>query len=164
MFVEHHHHHHHRRRRVPCADVVVRYPALPSGVGDKVYIIDKTENNPLTVTSDDGRTHPAWAVSYDINTNEVRAMDVESNPFCAGGMSLANGSWAVFGGNQPITTGEWGGRGRGAWLMVMRVADVDVMLLFVLRRRRRIDRRWCLPRHGRRCRYPSAQPLCRRLV
>lgn len=83
----------------------------PSGVGDKVYIIDKTENNPLTVTSDDGRTHPAWAVSYDINTNEVRAMDVESNPFCAGGMSLANGSWAVFGGNQPITTGEWGGVG-----------------------------------------------------
>jgi hypothetical protein len=33
-------------------------------------------------------------------------MDVESNPFCAGGMSLGNGSWAVFGGNQPITTGE----------------------------------------------------------
>jgi hypothetical protein len=77
------------------------------GVGDKVYIIDKTENNPLTVTSNDGRTHPAWAVSYDINTNEVRAMDVESNPFCAGGMSLANGSWAVFGGNQPITTGTF---------------------------------------------------------
>jgi hypothetical protein len=35
-------------------------------------------------------------------------MDVESNPFCAGGMSLGNGSWAVFGGNQPITTGESG--------------------------------------------------------
>lgn len=33
-------------------------------------------------------------------------MDVESNPFCAGGMSLGNGSWAVFGGNQPVTTGE----------------------------------------------------------
>ena len=80
--------------------------SVSSGVGDKVYIIDKTENNPLQVNSDTGRQHPAWAVSYDTVTNEVRAMDVESNPFCAGGMSLGNGSWAVFGGNQPITTGK----------------------------------------------------------
>jgi hypothetical protein len=93
---------------LPFPDVLSFQLPHYSGVGDKVYIIDKTENNPLTVTSDSGRTHPAWAVSYDTITNEVRAMDVESNPFCAGGMSLGNGSWAVFGGNQPITTGESG--------------------------------------------------------
>jgi hypothetical protein len=30
-------------------------------------------------------------------------MSVESNTFCAGGISLGDGRWAVFGGNQPVT-------------------------------------------------------------
>lgn len=85
------------------------------GVGDKVYIIDKTENNALTVTSSAGVTHPAWAVSYDTTANTVRAMDVESNAFCAGGMVLGNGTWAVFGGNQPITTAGVATTGQGAY-------------------------------------------------
>lgn len=86
------------------------------GVGDKVYMIDKTENNPLWVKSrKNGEWHPAWAVSYDINTNTFRPMDVDSNPFCAGGMSLGNGSWAIFGGNQPITTDGVAHNGPGAY-------------------------------------------------
>ncbi|KAK4686430.1 hypothetical protein P7C73_g3698, partial [Tremellales sp. Uapishka_1] len=50
-------------------------------------------------------THPAWAVEYDVNNNTYRTMDVYSNTFCAGGAVLGNGTWIVFGGNQPVTTG-----------------------------------------------------------
>lgn len=80
--------------------------AISRGLGSKVYILDKAENNALTITDSTGRTHPAWGVSYDVDTNEFRTMDVESNTFCAGGMVLGNGTWAVFGGNQPVTYGE----------------------------------------------------------
>lgn len=38
------------------------------GNNNKVYILDKTENNPVNVTGKYG-THPAWAVEYDIDTN-----------------------------------------------------------------------------------------------
>lgn len=62
----------------------------------------ETENNSLTVTTS-GVTHPAWGVSYDLNTNAVTPMEVTSNTFCAGGLSVGNGSWVVFGGNQPVT-------------------------------------------------------------
>ncbi|RSH89553.1 hypothetical protein EHS25_002104 [Saitozyma podzolica] len=72
------------------------------GTADTVYILDKTENNSLTVTTS-GVTHPAWGVSYDLNTNAVTPMEVTSNTFCAGGLSVGNGSWVVFGGNQPVT-------------------------------------------------------------
>ncbi|WVO17686.1 hypothetical protein L204_105384 [Cryptococcus depauperatus] len=73
------------------------------GNNKKVYILDKSENNPVTINGKYG-THPAWAVEYDIATNKYRAMDVYSNSFCAGGGVLGNGTWAVFGGNQPVTT------------------------------------------------------------
>jgi len=63
----------------------------------------ETENNSMTVTTSDGMTHPAWGTSYDLLTNTATPMSVTSNTFCAGGFSLANGSWAVFGGNQPVT-------------------------------------------------------------
>lgn len=69
----------------------------------KVYILDKTENNPTIINGTYG-THPAWGVEYDITTGEIRPMDVYSNTFCAGGGVLGNGTWAVFGGNQPVTT------------------------------------------------------------
>lgn len=74
------------------------------GVGPWVYILDKTENNPMNVTGQYG-THAAWGTKYNWQTNEVEAMDVDSNTFCAGGAPLANGTWAIFGGNQPVTTG-----------------------------------------------------------
>lgn len=74
------------------------------GGKNKVYVLDKTENNPLQVTGIHG-THPAWAVEYDVNTQKVRPMDVAANPFCAGGGVLGNGTWVVFGGNKAVTTG-----------------------------------------------------------
>ncbi|EST10143.1 protein of unknown function DUF1929 [Kalmanozyma brasiliensis GHG001] len=69
------------------------------GTENKVYILDKTENNPIKVNG-----HPAWAVEYDINTNRYRTMDVRSNTFCAGGMTLGDGRWLVTGGNKATTT------------------------------------------------------------
>ena len=65
--------------------------------------VSESENNSLTVTNPDGSTHPAWGTSYDLTTNIATPMAVSSNTFCAGGFSLANGSWAVFGGNQAVT-------------------------------------------------------------
>lgn len=73
------------------------------GSKTKAYVLDKTENNPVTIDGKFG-THPAWAVEYDINSNDYRTMDVTTNTFCAGGNHLANGTWVVFGGNQPVTT------------------------------------------------------------
>ncbi|KIS70996.1 glyoxaloxidase 2 [Mycosarcoma maydis] len=69
------------------------------GTEQKVYILDKTENNPVSVNG-----HPAWAVEYDINSNSYRPMEVRSNTFCAGGMTLGDGSWLVTGGNKAVTT------------------------------------------------------------
>lgn len=89
------------------------------GSAETVYILDsmsliprspkplttrtETENNSLTVTTPDGTTHPAWGTTYNLASNVATPMSVTSNTFCAGGFSLANGSWAVFGGNQPVT-------------------------------------------------------------
>lgn len=39
------------------------------GNNKKVYVIDKAENNPITINGAYG-THPAWATEYDIETNE----------------------------------------------------------------------------------------------
>ncbi|WVW85784.1 hypothetical protein I302_107822 [Kwoniella bestiolae CBS 10118] len=74
------------------------------GNNKKIYVLDKTENNPVEITGEYG-THPAWATEYDIESNEYRTMDVYSNTFCAGGGVLGNGTWVIFGGNQPVTTG-----------------------------------------------------------
>ncbi|KAG8921616.1 hypothetical protein FRC00_008432, partial [Tulasnella sp. 408] len=70
------------------------------GNDQKVYIIDKAQNNEAQVAG-----HPAWATEYDLNTNQYRAMDVTTNTFCAGGNVLGDGRWLVVGGNQPVTTG-----------------------------------------------------------
>jgi hypothetical protein len=43
------------------------------GNKDKVYILDKTENNPVTINGKFG-THPAWAVEYDIKSNTCEYM------------------------------------------------------------------------------------------
>ncbi|KAG8747997.1 hypothetical protein FRC10_009749 [Ceratobasidium sp. 414] len=70
------------------------------GAPNKVYIIDKVENNPISVSG-----HPAWATEYDIETNTYRAMDIVTNTFCAGGNMLGDGSWINVGGNQPVKSG-----------------------------------------------------------
>lgn len=85
------------------------------GTPNKVYIIDKVENNPQSING-----HPAWAsgkphsewprtcsccVEYALDTNTARAMDIVTNTFCAGGNVLANGTWVNVGGNQGVTFG-----------------------------------------------------------
>ncbi|GAA6021883.1 hypothetical protein JCM10207_004532 [Rhodosporidiobolus poonsookiae] len=74
------------------------------GQSNKVYIVDKTEANPISVTGATG-THPAWATEYDTETNEFRPMDIVTNSFCAGGNVLGNGTWINIGGNQAIGYG-----------------------------------------------------------
>lgn len=75
------------------------------GTEKTAYVLDKAENNSLKVTNDDGVTHPAWGTSYDLTSNKATPMQVSSNTFCAAGLSMATGEWAVFGGNQPVTYG-----------------------------------------------------------
>lgn len=59
------------------------------GSPNKIYVVDKTENNPLRVTPAAGGTeHAAWGSEYDLRTNEVRAMDVVSNSFWSVPLSL----------------------------------------------------------------------------
>lgn len=70
------------------------------GTANKVYIVDKVENNPLTVNG-----HPAWATEYDTSTNQVRAMEVTTNTFCAGGSFLGDGRLINIGGNQAVIPG-----------------------------------------------------------
>ncbi|CAL1706725.1 unnamed protein product [Somion occarium] len=70
------------------------------GTPSRVYVIDKTENNPTQI-----KGHPAWAAEYDIIANKGRPMDIVTNSFCAGGNVLGNGTWINVGGNQGVTYG-----------------------------------------------------------
>ncbi|KAF8893528.1 copper radical oxidase [Infundibulicybe gibba] len=70
------------------------------GTEDKVYLVDKTENNPAQVNG-----HPAWASEWGVGANTQRTMDAVTNAFCAGGNSLGNGTWVNIGGNQAVTYG-----------------------------------------------------------
>ena len=44
-----------------------------------MYIVDKVENNPVTVNGKTG-THPAWAVEYDFDTNTCELSGLLSQP------------------------------------------------------------------------------------
>lgn len=70
-----------------------------SGPG-KVVILDKTEGNAAQING-----HPAWGEEWDTQSRSGRLMDVITNTFCAGGMSLGNGTWASFGGNENVGPG-----------------------------------------------------------
>ncbi|CAH7687128.1 glyoxal oxidase N-terminus-domain-containing protein [Phakopsora pachyrhizi] len=74
---------------------------------NKVYILDKVENNPTKL---EGTDRPAWATEYDLRTNTFRTMPVETNTFCAGGTALGNGSWISVGGNKAVTFGGLDGK------------------------------------------------------
>ncbi|KAG1739248.1 glyoxal oxidase [Suillus lakei] len=78
------------------------------GTEDKVYIIDKTENNPTQING-----HPAWAAEWSASSKQTRPMDVTTNSFCAGGNVLGNGTWLNVGGNQAVT---YGGRAAASQL------------------------------------------------
>ncbi|KAG0327034.1 hypothetical protein BGZ99_008484 [Dissophora globulifera] len=60
----------------------------------KMLIIDKAEDNPARLP--DGKA--AHTVEYDLETNEYRVMDVQTNTFCSGGGFLPNGTLISAGG------------------------------------------------------------------
>lgn len=68
---------------------------------DNVMIIDKAENNPTKL--DNGK--PVWGSIMSLIDNSVRGLDIVTNPFCASGATLGNGTWMVAGGNQAIGFG-----------------------------------------------------------
>ncbi|KAF8598417.1 galactose oxidase [Ceratobasidium sp. AG-I] len=70
------------------------------GLPNQVFVVDKTENNPIKVAG-----HPAWAALYNTDNNEMKAMDIVTNSFCAGGSVLGNGTWLNIGGNQAVGPG-----------------------------------------------------------
>ena len=59
-------------------------------------IFDKVEHNYASIEG-----APAWSVLYDINTDELRPLLLESNSFCASGAFLSNGTLITIGGNRP---------------------------------------------------------------
>ncbi|KAF9952661.1 hypothetical protein BGZ72_006025 [Mortierella alpina] len=66
----------------------------------KVLIIDKAENNPAKLP--DGRA--AHAAEYDLETNLIRVLDVDTNTFCSGGGFLPNGTLISAGGAEARLT------------------------------------------------------------
>ncbi|GLB36927.1 putative copper radical oxidase variant A [Lyophyllum shimeji] len=79
------------------------------GNEEKVYILDKAEGNPATVSG-----HPAWGSVWDIKTRQATVMDVKTNTFCSSGMHLPNGSYVTFGGNSAVGRGGAAGS-TGVW-------------------------------------------------
>ncbi|KAG6336618.1 hypothetical protein ID866_2457 [Astraeus odoratus] len=82
------------------AGVVNSFEIVGNSYANKVYIVDKTENNPEHING-----HPAWAAEWSVSTKQTRTMDVITNSFCAGGTVLGNGTWLNVGGNQAVTYG-----------------------------------------------------------
>jgi hypothetical protein len=58
------------------------------GMPNQVFVVDKTERNPMQIAG-----HPAWATLYNTDTEKARGMDIITNSFCAGGNVLGNGTW-----------------------------------------------------------------------
>ncbi|KZW01402.1 hypothetical protein EXIGLDRAFT_603030 [Exidia glandulosa HHB12029] len=63
----------------------------------QLLIVDKVERNPLRING-----HSAWSALYDLRTNTVRPVDLQTNSFCAGGGWLSNGTLVVLGGNDVL--------------------------------------------------------------
>lgn len=72
------------------------------GTNDKVYLLDRSDSNPLKLANGD----PATAAEWSLSEKQCRAMQVESNQFCAGGGVLSDGTWANVGGN-PVQNGNF---------------------------------------------------------
>ncbi|MCO5614100.1 hypothetical protein L7F22_068381 [Adiantum nelumboides] len=68
---------------------------------NNVMILDKTEGNRAR-TADN---KPVWGAIMSLADNTPRALELISNPFCASGFTLGNGSWVVVGGNNPVGYG-----------------------------------------------------------
>nr|ABD61573.1 copper radical oxidase [Phanerodontia chrysosporium] len=81
------------------------------GNEDTVYILDKSEGNAAQING-----HPAMGAVYDIHSRTATPIEVSSNPFCASGAHMPNGSWIAFGGNGAIgPKGEIGDTNNGAY-------------------------------------------------
>ena len=68
---------------------------------DTAFIFDKVENNRAKTAS--GK--PTWASLVNLTDYSVRGIDATTNPFCAAGSTLGNGSYIVVGGNSAISYG-----------------------------------------------------------
>ncbi|GAA6006170.1 hypothetical protein JCM10207_000549 [Rhodosporidiobolus poonsookiae] len=66
---------------------------------DHIVIYDKAENNALK----DASGGSAWGSVYTISTKAVRALNLKTNSFCAGGGWLSNGTLVNLGGNPQQT-------------------------------------------------------------
>ncbi|GJE92328.1 glyoxal oxidase N terminal domain-containing protein [Phanerochaete sordida] len=81
------------------------------GNENTVYILDKSEGNAATING-----HPAMGSVYDIASRTATPIEVSSNPFCASGSHMPNGSFIAFGGNGAIgPTGNVGDTGNGQY-------------------------------------------------
>ncbi|CAL1711882.1 unnamed protein product [Somion occarium] len=59
-----------------------------------VVIFDRASDDPLQINN-----HSAWGGLWNLETNEVTALDVLSNSFCASGALLSNGTMVSIGGD-----------------------------------------------------------------
>ncbi|GAA6006218.1 hypothetical protein JCM10207_000565 [Rhodosporidiobolus poonsookiae] len=66
---------------------------------DHIVIYDKAENNALK----DAKGGSAWGAIYSISQKKVRALNLKTNSFCAGGGWLSNGTLVNLGGNPQQT-------------------------------------------------------------
>ncbi|KAI0264203.1 glyoxal oxidase [Gloeopeniophorella convolvens] len=82
---------------VQAGDTLVSAMMMFVGSSDKVYILDKVEGNAHQING-----HSLYASVWDVNSRTATPMDVQTNPFCAAGMHLPNGSYATFGGNNAV--------------------------------------------------------------
>jgi hypothetical protein len=73
---------------------------------NNVMIIDKSENNggaPHSALLSNG--NPVWGAVMSLTDYSMRGLEMTTNPFCASGAVLGNGSWIVAGGNQGVGYG-----------------------------------------------------------
>ena len=87
--------------RVVAQDSLASAMMLGLANEDTAFIFDKVENNKKKTAS--GR--PTWASLVQLSDYSVRGIDATTNPFCAAGTTLGNGSYIVAGGNSAISYG-----------------------------------------------------------
>lgn len=77
--------------------------AMMLGLVDEntAFVLDKVEGNRAKLPS--GK--PVWGSLIDLTDGSARAVDVNTNTFCAAGSTLPNGTWVVVGGNQAVQYG-----------------------------------------------------------
>ena len=85
--------------RVVAQDSLASAMMLGLANEDTAFIFDKVENNKKKTAS--GR--PTWASLVQLSDYSVRGIDATTNPFCAAGTTLGNGSYIVAGGNSAIS-------------------------------------------------------------